>query len=198
MAFYANHDLVRRLKEQGEDATPNPFSKEEHLSLYRYSVVLDLNRIGKDEVIVKGSGKIFGEEIDGEKEVEKDRGKIIVEKVGNFHRVKAELKDSEKKRRVREFLDVLINGYDLHSSTESWSTAPLFIAAATLKVPMILFDPYLEEISNEKLSMAVENSHVIKAWVFPGIFDVRPSGIEIVSSPKELFEKVIEELDLGD
>ena len=198
MAFYANHDLVRRLKEQGEDATPNPFSKEEHLSLYRYSVVLDLFRIGRDEVMVKGKTKIFGEKIDSKKEVERENGKISVEKKENFFKVSVELKDSEKKRRIREFLDVLINGYSLHSSTESWSTAPLFIVAATLKVPMILFDPYLDEISGEKLSMAAGNSHAVEVWIFPGMFDVKPDGFEIVSSPKELLEKVIEKLNIGD
>jgi len=44
MAFYANPEMARR-----SGSNPNPYNRQEHKSLYKYSVVIDLERIGKDD-----------------------------------------------------------------------------------------------------------------------------------------------------
>ncbi len=53
MAFYANHDMVRRAKgEAKSNPNPNPYQKEEHLSFYKVSFTVDTERLGRDEWIV--------------------------------------------------------------------------------------------------------------------------------------------------
>jgi len=52
-AFYANHDLVRRaLSAKGEDASPNPYGREEHMAFFRGGAVINANKLGVDEWIV--------------------------------------------------------------------------------------------------------------------------------------------------
>ncbi|MEO0144382.1 MAG: type I-B CRISPR-associated protein Cas7/Cst2/DevR [candidate division WOR-3 bacterium] len=51
IAFYANHDLVRRyIKENpNEKLEPNPYNPEEHRAIYKVSFTLDCLKIGIDE-----------------------------------------------------------------------------------------------------------------------------------------------------
>lgn len=53
LAFYANHDLVSRAIKQGNSVNPNPYNKEEHTSLYKFSVTLDTKKLGEDIWIMK-------------------------------------------------------------------------------------------------------------------------------------------------
>jgi len=53
LAFYANHDLVRRGKQEGLSVNPSPVTKEEHNSFYKVSFTLDAEMIGKDTWIVE-------------------------------------------------------------------------------------------------------------------------------------------------
>jgi CRISPR-associated protein Cst2 len=55
MGMYANHDMVRRAKEQGiidASANPNPFNKEEHTSFYKITFTIDSDKLGEDKWIV--------------------------------------------------------------------------------------------------------------------------------------------------
>jgi CRISPR-associated protein Cst2 len=55
MGMYANHDLVRRAKEQGtldSSANPNPYNKEEHTSFYKITYTIDADKLGIDKWIV--------------------------------------------------------------------------------------------------------------------------------------------------
>jgi CRISPR-associated protein Cst2 len=82
MAFYCNHDLVNRAIKQGEDASPNPFNKEEHLSLYKLSFTIDVERFGRDEWIFS-------------KKVEKNRKVYIRELVEYDNKIEIKEKSSE-------------------------------------------------------------------------------------------------------
>ncbi len=77
-AFYANHGLVARANSQffSDDndekkrANPNPYTKEEHYSFYRFSFTIDLCRLGFHEVPIMTS------EVTSKKEAEKVLGDI--------------------------------------------------------------------------------------------------------------------------
>lgn len=52
LAFYANHDLVKRATQQGLNVSPNPYNKEEHKSLYKISFSIDSKVFGEDRWIL--------------------------------------------------------------------------------------------------------------------------------------------------
>lgn len=48
MAFYASHDLLSRGNKQGLNISPNPYNKEENLSLFKLTLTIDSKIIGED------------------------------------------------------------------------------------------------------------------------------------------------------
>jgi CRISPR-associated protein Cst2 len=79
MAFYANHEMVRRSLKIDSKAAPNPYNRQEHKSLYKYSVVIDLNRISKRDEKVQ-SDKF--EQIPGDA---KQRLSQLMDAIGSLH-----------------------------------------------------------------------------------------------------------------
>ncbi|MFH7882504.1 MAG: type I-B CRISPR-associated protein Cas7/Cst2/DevR [Candidatus Aenigmatarchaeota archaeon] len=46
-SFNTNHEMVKRAIKCGEESVPNLWQTEDHLSLYKYSFVIDLDKVGK-------------------------------------------------------------------------------------------------------------------------------------------------------
>lgn len=200
MAFYANHDLVQRAREIGESADPNPFSKEEHLSLYKYSVVVDLENIGKEKVIINEKqceklNRLFGidlKELKEKESIANDKGTISLESVGEkSYRILVTLNDPEKQKRLKQFFDIIINGFEIHSSTESWCVSPVFIVIATTRLPVTLFNPYIK-LDDGKIDVdlvakiAEENTNVIDYRIWGVPFILKGEVDKLCKGPKDL------------
>ncbi|RKX65386.1 MAG: type I-B CRISPR-associated protein Cas7/Cst2/DevR, partial [Thermodesulfobacteriota bacterium] len=54
MQFNCNHDLVNRPEARLAGATPDPVNREEHLSLYKVSFTIDVEKLGRDEWWIYG------------------------------------------------------------------------------------------------------------------------------------------------
>ena len=88
--FAGNLDLARRMVEAGkaEKMDPNLFTVEEHLTYYIYTVVIDVDRIGKSEIyLAKKSGNKW------EVDVEWDTSKKINIKKAEKKEIKGEYTD---------------------------------------------------------------------------------------------------------
>lgn len=168
MAFYANHDLVARGIRQGLSATPSPYNKEEHQSFYKASFTIDLDVLGEDVWIVDkvnfSSGNlevIISEEHkktipsvtqkggqNNQQSYEcskngKKMGEIITSQLpSGKYLVTFRLSEEEKKKRLRQLLETIKNGFAVQSSNELNSLVPLFLVAAVVKVPSPVFHSY--------------------------------------------------------
>jgi len=190
MAFYANHNLVERSREQGQtNIQPNPYNKEEHASYYKVSFTIDTEILGKDTWLVKDfkdqnqnneleisiggnrkkikysqkqqNGNITEYTID-------NSHKLICQKIGNdLYKIEFLLNDKEKQKRICDILSVLKNGLYAQSSGESNTIIPLVFIAATVKVPSPIFHPYIDILrdSNGKIQVIGINDGLKNEWV---------------------------------
>ncbi|WP_040335447.1 type I-B CRISPR-associated protein Cas7/Cst2/DevR [Candidatus Magnetobacterium casense] len=83
---------------------------------------------------------------------------MINESDGTTKRAVFELAKSEKLKRIRQILTVIKNGLIYHTSGENYGIVPVFIVAAGLKLPVPLFNSYLEQ---GKFFDAILDNHYI-------------------------------------
>lgn len=204
MAFYANHDLVARAVKSGTSAHPNPFSKEEHYSLYKLTFTLDLYRFGKQETVTDVTGSENEDWLNSLEKISLDDVRKKVKRINieegwewyaippcqvnsssascvecsgyvgvkSLNNEKGGLlfvvADDEYRKRLKQILTVIADGFSLHSSTESYGTNPLFFVMAALKLPVPLFHSAISfsngKINADLLTESRNNSHIIKAW----------------------------------
>lgn len=173
LAFYANHDLVKRGNEQGLNLAPNPFNKEEHTSFYKLTFTIDSFVLGKDflysqiepyfnekestlEIKIskpqkdeKEAGLIkilkVKEKIK-ENEYEVENGSVLIKKIptNNIFQVQFLLSSDNKIKRILQILETIKNGLYAQSSGEANTIIPLFMVASAVKIPSPIFHPFID------------------------------------------------------
>ena len=192
MAFYANHDLVRRGQQQGLKVNPNPFQKEEHYTFYKVSFTLDLARLGEHDLYFDKMPEELGNWIDELEVIDRDsipaelkirkefdqftwhsinspeQGYVGVQEARNLVRVRFQTSQIEKRKRIEQVINVLKNGLIIHSSTENYGMVPVFFLLATLKIPVPVFNSAVTlkdgNIETSNVINALQNDYVVDAW----------------------------------
>ncbi|MGC8943946.1 MAG: type I-B CRISPR-associated protein Cas7/Cst2/DevR [Caldisericia bacterium] len=215
ISFYSNHDLVSRTRLIGEYVQPNIYNKEEHSSFYKLSFTLDTDLIGKDTWILENEPKVNGDsliiilsknnvkEIKGEKieenQFKTEKGIIKWEKVNKLYKITFIANDEEIKKRIRNILYVIKNGFYSQSSGELNTIVPLFLIAAAVKVPSPIIHPYVNLIKDENSKRKVLglNDILKNSWI--EILDNKKlifvQDSERIPMPKEIEGKVLENFD---
>jgi len=149
-----------------EPATPDPYSKEESYSLFKFSVNIDLRRLGEDTWYLNKD--IIGRlSTDNFPDIETQGGKVILNKEKNLLEFK--LNPEEKVKRVLDILEVLKDGLIAHGAGEDYGIVPLFLIAAPVKIPVPIFhhfvrtNPKTERIPAEEIRNVINNNgYIIK------------------------------------
>ena len=170
LAFYANHDLVKRANEQGLNVSPNPYNKEEHTALYKISFTIDSKILGEDTWIVSNeptfsNGELqltFGDATKKIKcrqeqnnnnlylvETQRDSnsihiGTIMTEKKNNVYIIRFSLSVDLKKKRIRQLTETIKDGLYAQSSGEANTIVPMFIIASGVRIPSPVFHSFID------------------------------------------------------
>lgn len=216
MSFYSNHDLVMRSRLNGDkDVQPNIYNKEEHNSLYKLSFTLDAELIGKDVWLLENEPKINNDlllikiskedikEIKGKKinenQFETEKGKILWEKIENLYKISFIANEDERKRRIKDVLYVIKNGFYSQSSGELNTIVPLFFIAAAVKVPSPVIHPYINLAKDENFKWKVLGLNDVfkNSWIetFEDKKLVFIQDSERIPLPKEMRGNIIENFD---
>ncbi|MEM1782618.1 MAG: type I-B CRISPR-associated protein Cas7/Cst2/DevR [Nanopusillaceae archaeon] len=102
--FAGNLGLANRIKEDTGELQPNLFNTEEHVTYYVYTVVIDVDRIGKNEVYISRE----------EKDIKIENNQLII-----TTNVKDKKKGNEKKEEKRVPLDNRVETKILKGTNDS-------------------------------------------------------------------------------
>lgn len=118
MAFYANHDMVERARNEYPEAQPNPRQSQENMTLYKATFTIDSEMLGRDTWIVDSF------------DFEKQNDKLILKKIIPIeNKNKGKSKNKEEKEEKEEKLEINTKGFTIiiirkdgsyihHSSTQ--------------------------------------------------------------------------------
>jgi CRISPR-associated protein Cst2 len=172
MQFNANHDIASRC-----GANPNPVNKEEQKSYFKVSFTIDVDKLGCDEWQFK---ELKYDPVKQELTLEFPAGlKIVIananvdhqnnsydvsgfgsiESNNTYRKATFIVAENIKKTRICQLLEVLKNGLVYHTSGENYGIVPLFIIAAGLKLPIPLFNSFVELGSFE--SSILDNAYIL-------------------------------------
>ena len=189
LAFYANHDLVKRANAQGLNVTPNPYNKEEHSALYKISFTIDTTIFGDDSWIISkepkyeegllkfkiGSGDfnkqipcVLKEGTENEYLLLADNGanhKIIVSRLnGDAYKVQFILSENKKEQRIKESIETIKEGLYAQSSGEANTIVPMFIIASGVRIPSPVFHSFIDRNKEDGKIIGI-NDCLKNSWV---------------------------------
>lgn len=220
MAFYANHDLVNRAKNQGllasrnEDPSPDPYNKEEHISLYKVSYTIDVDFFGKDEWILNEEPKFSDGKIeiilpDGNCKIlenavtesdnkfkiyqnDRDIGSVSWEKKGEKWILTFILDETIKRKRICDVLNAIKNGLYVQSSNELNTIVPLFLIASAVKIPCPIFHSYLEvnTLDSKTYEVIGIQECLSNGWIYGKVFILDSARVKFTE--KDMYEEKIE------
>ncbi len=147
MSFYSNGFMMDRARKQGVDIDQSIFNREENITLFKYSILIDLESIGTDYWIVDkvqqndllNPDKIIMELVD-ERSDKKSRSSVVINKksspfitihpLENKYKVIFRISEEEKWKRIKDFLSIIKNGFAVTIGGELNITTPLFLAVS--------------------------------------------------------------------
>ncbi len=172
LAFYANHDLVKRGIASGLNVTPNPYNKEEHSAFFKVTFTIDANILGYDTWIID-SFDVERQQIQiADKEFIKQHNGIRTQEIEGIEKLKLifELDHNTKKQRTKQILESIKNGLVAHSSGETNTIVPLFIIAAAIKVPSPVFHSFIDISRNGEAKIIGISDALKNGWLEGNVF----------------------------